>query len=101
LLNAQVNLAATKRNINVAAYSLLSSVGRLNIQELGAADEVYDAEIHYHEVRRKWWGVSITHAHGKTEHHDFWEKIGKMFHESHGDPVEPTAKPAGRSKPVK
>ncbi len=100
LLNAQVNLASTKRNINVAAYSLLSTVGRLNIQELGASDEVYDAELHYHEIRRKWWGVSITRAHGKSEYHDFWDRIGKIFHASHGENVEPPAKPA-KSKPVK
>ncbi len=99
LLNAQVSLAGTKRNINVAAYSVLSTVGRLNIQELGAADEVYDADLHYHEIRRKWWGVSITHAHGKTERHDFWDNIGKTFHASHGEAVDPPAKPTG--KPVK
>ncbi len=101
LLNAQVNLAATKRNINVASYSVLATVGRLNIQELGAADQIYDAEIHYHEIRRKWWGVSITHVHGKTEHHDFWERIGKPFHASHGEPVEAPEKTATKAKPTK
>ncbi len=72
LLNAQVNLVSTKRNIVVAHYSLMSTVGRLNVQELGAADKVYDPDAHYFEVRRKWFGVSITHANGRTEKHDFW-----------------------------
>jgi outer membrane protein len=101
LLNAQVNLATTRRNINVTSYSVLSTVGRLNIQELGAADEVYDAELHYHEIRRKWWGISITHAHGRTERYDFWERLGQVFHAAHGETVTPPAKPVGKWKPAK
>jgi len=72
LLNAQVNLVSTKRNIVVAYYSVLSTIGRLNVQELGVSDKVYDPEQHYFEVRRKWFGVSITHADGRREKHDFW-----------------------------
>ncbi len=85
LLNAQVNLASTKRNINVSSYSLLAAMGRLNIEELGAANEVYDAEINYGDTRRKWWGVSITHANGRREVHDFWDDLGRNFHEALGD----------------
>ena len=99
LLNAQVNLAATKRNINVTSYSVLATVGRLNIQELGASHEIYDSEIHYREIRRKWWGVSITHTDGRKEHHDFWNSLGKLFHGSHGEPVEEPEKVS--AKPVK
>lgn len=94
LLNAQVNLAATKRNINVTSYSVLSTIGRLNIQELDAVHEVYDAEVHYHEVRRKWWGVSITHADGRKEHQDHWQSLGKTYHSSQGEAVDdPAPKP--------
>jgi outer membrane protein len=89
LLNAQVNQAATKRNIVVASYSVLSSIGRLNIQELDAASEVYDPSLHYFEVRRKWWGVSITHADGKREALDLWQTVGKPYHEGRGEPVAP------------
>ena len=99
LLNAQVNLAATKRNINVASYSVLSTIGRLNIQELGAVHEIYDSEVHYHEIRRKWWGVSITHADGRREQHDLWGPHGKAFHTAHGESVEAT--PQDASKPKK
>ena len=37
LLNAQVNLVSTKRNIVVAHYTLVSTIGRLNVQEIGRA----------------------------------------------------------------
>lgn len=89
LLNAEVNLTTTRRNIIVASYNVLASAGRLNIQELGAVSEVYDPNIHYYEVRRKWWGVSITDANGRTEHHDFWNSRGREYHKD--DPA-PAAK---------
>lgn len=67
-LNSQVQLETTKRNLVVNSYSLLQAIGRLDVLTLGAANTVYDPEAHYHEVRRKWWGVSITHSDGRTEH---------------------------------
>ena len=75
-LNAEVNLVTTKRNLVVATYALLNSVGRLNVQELGVSDTVYDPDIHYFEVRRKWYGISITHADGRHERHDLWDSHG-------------------------
>ena len=75
-LNAQVQLATTKRNLVVASYSVLSAIGRLTIPELGNADIAYDVEAHYHEVRRKWWGISITHANGHRERLDLWDTHG-------------------------
>jgi outer membrane protein len=89
LLNAQVSLAGTKRNIVVASYALQSAIGRLNVQELEASKDVYDPNLHYFEVRRKWWGVSITHADGKREVHDLWNSIGRMFHHDRGEPTQP------------
>jgi len=67
LLNSEVNLVTTRRNLVVASYSVLSAVGRLNAQELGVASLVYDPEAHYHEVRRKWFDISITHGDGRRE----------------------------------
>jgi outer membrane protein len=67
LLNSEVNLVTTRRNLVVASYTVLSSVGRLNAQELGVASLVYDPEQHYHEVRRKWFDISITHGDGRRE----------------------------------
>ena len=89
LLNAQVNLAATKRNINVSSYSVLAAIGRLNIQELGASNQVYDAEVNTNDTRRKWWGVSIIHANGRREFVDFWNDLGRNFHDALGEPDEP------------
>jgi outer membrane protein len=67
LVQAQVQLATDKRNLVVNSYAVLQSVGRLEMSHLGAAPQVYDAEAHLNEIRRKWWGVSITHADGRQE----------------------------------
>ena len=75
-LNAQVQLVTTKRNLVVASYTLLSAIGRLSITELGTTETAYDPEVHYHEVRRKWWGISITRADGRRETHDMWQTHG-------------------------
>jgi outer membrane protein len=40
---------------------------------VGAVDSVYDPQVHYEEVRRKWWGIDITHDDGRREHMDLWE----------------------------
>ena len=66
-LNSQVNLETTRRNLVVAAYSVISAMGRLDAAWIGAAAYVYDPEVHYKEVRRKWFGLSITYGDGRTE----------------------------------
>ena len=72
LLNSQILLEGTKRNLVVNSYSVVSATGRLSIAELGAASTVYDPEAHYDEVRRKWRGIDITHDDGRREHLDLW-----------------------------
>ena len=67
LLNSEVTLATDRRNVVVASYTVVSTIGRLNAQELGVAALVYDPEQHYQEVRRKWSDISITHGDGRTE----------------------------------
>jgi outer membrane protein len=67
LLNSEVTLATDRRNLVVASYTVLSTIGRLNAQELGVATLVYDPEQHYREVRRKWFDISITHEDGRRE----------------------------------
>jgi outer membrane protein len=66
-LNSQVNLETDRRNLVVAAYSVLSAMGRLDAAWIGAASYVYDPAVHYTEVRDKWLGLSITHADGRSE----------------------------------
>lgn len=73
LLQAQVQLETTKRNVLVASYTVISAIGRLSVAEVGAASSVYDPEVHYQEVRRKWWGIDITHDDGRREHMDTWD----------------------------
>lgn len=70
LLQSQVNLETTKRNILVASYTLVSAIGRLSVSEVGAATAVYNPEVHYQQVRSKWWGIDITHGDGRREHVD-------------------------------
>jgi outer membrane protein len=72
LVVAEVQLATTQRDVIVNSYSLISAVGRLNAQELGLTSAVYDPDAHYHEVRRKWFGISITHADGRREAMNAW-----------------------------
>ena len=67
LLNSEVNLVTDQRNVLVASYTVVATIGRLNAQELGTAGLVYDPEVHYQEVRRKWFDISITHGDGRRE----------------------------------
>ena len=67
LLTSEVTLATDRRNLVVASYTLLSTIGRLNAQELGVTGLVYDPEEHYQEVRNKWFDISITHGDGRRE----------------------------------
>jgi outer membrane protein len=67
LLNSQVALVTTRRNLVVSSFTLLSAVGRLDAVNLGFTSVAYDPEAHYQEVRRKPWGTSITHSDGRIE----------------------------------
>ena len=80
LLNAQVTLVNTRRDVIVNAYRVIAATGRLTAQDLQLSSKIYDAEAHYFEVRRKWWGISITHKGGRREHFDLWERYGQ-YHE--------------------
>jgi outer membrane protein len=84
-LNAEVQIVTTQRNLVVASYNVLASIGRLSVVDLGTVEQAYDPEAHYHEVRRKWWGISITYPDGRREHHDLWNTHTEKHH-----PVKPT-----------
>ncbi|MCH9808931.1 MAG: TolC family outer membrane protein [Alphaproteobacteria bacterium] len=62
LLDAQVSLVATRRDLIVASYGVLASIGRLTVEGIELATDVYVPEAHYEEVRRKWIGVTVTRA---------------------------------------
>jgi outer membrane protein len=64
VLNAQQDLAnARSRQIQaqhdrvMASYTLLSSVGRLDVHTLKLNTPDYISELHYHQVRDAWHGV--------------------------------------------
>jgi len=57
LVNARVALVTAQRDRVVASFTLLAAVGRLSPQVLGLPTETYDARVHYHQVRDKWFGV--------------------------------------------
>jgi len=59
LVNARVALVTAQRDRVVASYTLLSAVGRLSAQVLGLHVPVYDAAVHYHQVRDSWVGVRV------------------------------------------
>ncbi len=75
-LSTQVQLETTRRNLVVTSYLVLQSVGRLSSEFLSLTKLVYDPDVHYNEVRRKWWGISITHQDGHREEQDLWDKHG-------------------------
>lgn len=77
LLNSEVDLVANRRTEVVSAYTLLARIGRLTAEELALNSVVYDPTVHYNEVRRRWWGLSITHADGRKETVDNWSARGQ------------------------
>jgi outer membrane protein len=67
LREAQVGAVFGERNYLIASYALLSQIGRLEATLLALGDTVYDPSIHYDEVHRKWFGLTITHSDGHRE----------------------------------
>jgi outer membrane protein len=67
LLEAQVQLVTTRREIVVSSYALLAAIGRLQSDSLGLESPVYDPDEHYRETRQNWFGLAITHADGRRE----------------------------------
>ena len=57
LVNARVALVSAQRDRVVASFTLLASVGGLSPQVLGLRVPIYDANVHYQQVRDTWAGV--------------------------------------------
>jgi outer membrane protein len=57
LLQARTTLVQAEHDQVVDSYSLLSSVGRLNIPTLGLAVPEYDPRVHFDQVKNKWIGL--------------------------------------------
>lgn len=55
--SAQVLLAGSQRDVIVAAYTLMSAIGRMDAVQLGLNTEIYDPADHYMQVQNKWSGT--------------------------------------------
>jgi outer membrane protein len=62
LLNAQVSLVGAQRNEVVAAYQLISAIGRLSAEQLALPAQPYDSTAYYRKVNFKLVGWDVrTH----------------------------------------
>ena len=57
LVNARLALVTAQHDRVVASYAVLSAIGRLSPQVLGLPSTIYDASVHYQQVRNNWFGV--------------------------------------------
>ena len=57
VINAQISVAQTRRDVVVAGYALLSAIGRLDATRLGLQVAIYQPEEHYEQVKDKWFGL--------------------------------------------
>jgi len=59
VINAQIALANSNRDLKVAGYAILSAVGRLSARTLKLNVAIYKPEEHLEEVEDKWFGLRI------------------------------------------
>lgn len=59
LLDSQVSLVGSRRDAVVAAYTLLSAIGRLTARDLRLPVQYYDPSVYYQYTRGKLFGVGI------------------------------------------
>ena len=59
VINAQISLANSSRDLLVSGYAILSAVGRLNAAKLGLRVAEYYPEEHLQAVEDKWFGLRI------------------------------------------
>ena len=59
VINAQIALSNSSRDLKVAGYAILSAVGRLNARTLHLKVSHYDPLVHKRAVEDKWFGLRI------------------------------------------
>lgn len=57
VIDAQINLAQSERDVVVASYAILSAVGNLSAKNLRLAVLEHKPEEHYEAVKDKWFGL--------------------------------------------
>lgn len=60
LLDAQVALETTRRDLVVASHSLLAAIGRLTASDVELPSDIYDPAKHYRKVENKAFGFHWT-----------------------------------------
>lgn len=65
LLDSQVQLATSRRNLVVASYALLAVTGRISSADLALPVEQYDPAKHYSEIVHQWIGWDSSAANGE------------------------------------
>ncbi|RIA47470.1 TolC family outer membrane protein [Dichotomicrobium thermohalophilum] len=60
LLDSQVSLVTSRRDLVVASYTLLAAIGRLTPSDLGLPTEIYDPDVHYRDVKNRPFGFHWT-----------------------------------------
>lgn len=59
VINAQIALANSSRDIKVAGYAILSAIGYLSPEKLALNVAIYDPQDHLEEVEDKWFGLRV------------------------------------------
>jgi outer membrane protein len=59
LLSAQVQLVTAQRDAYIAAFNLLTAMGRSTARDIGL-DDIYDPQVHYHKVSGSIWDWGST-----------------------------------------
>jgi outer membrane protein len=57
VINAQINLASSERDVVVASYAILSATGRLTAEQLRLQVALHKPKEHYEAVKDKWFGL--------------------------------------------
>jgi outer membrane protein len=60
LVAARVNLVMAQHDRVVASYAALAAIGRLTASDLNLDAALYDPQIHYEEVKDKWFGLDTS-----------------------------------------
>ena len=66
LLDARVDLVRAGRDEMVAIYELKKAMGQLTAGQLQLPVDFYDPEVHYRQVRHKWFGGAVQGGSGKN-----------------------------------
>ncbi|MEM9277918.1 MAG: TolC family outer membrane protein [Pseudomonadota bacterium] len=59
VIDAQIALTNSNRDLKAAGYAILSAIGRLNPQRIGLQVAIYDPNDHLEGVEDKWFGLRI------------------------------------------